>query len=90
MTETISNENPLKGLVLIFFIIGIIVGSIVILISTIYLFKSPGVLSGLSFATSIIVFVIAPLIYGIYYLFKERKKEKQEPKIITITQLEND
>jgi uncharacterized membrane protein YciS (DUF1049 family) len=86
MAENQKLEHRLKGPLIVILILGIIIGSISVLSSTIYLFKSPGYISGILFTVSTLVFIIGPLVYGIYYLVIEKNKEKQQPKIIEISQ----
>ncbi|NHJ48117.1 MAG: hypothetical protein FK733_10045 [Asgard group archaeon] len=77
----------LKPKHLVIVIIGVIIISIGILASTIYLFMTPGLNSGITFAIAIVVLLITPLILAIIFYNKKLKNTeevKPERKIITL------
>ena len=87
-TTNASNEPfKLKGKHLILVIIAVIIISIGILASTIYLFISPGVTSWIIFGLAVLLLLVIPLILAIVFYNKKLKNTediKPEKKTITL------
>ncbi len=95
-----STEFNLKSKYMVILIFGIIICSIAILVGAIYLFISPGLISGLVFGAILIVFLILPVILVIIYYFKRIRKtsidsptkeesQKEKPKrVIQLKEIE--
>ena len=85
-------DKPFSTKFLLIFGAGLIVSTIGIFASSVYLFSKPGIASGIVFGLAILLLLVTPIVFGsVYYFKKLRTKENDETEkkdVITLHRVE--